>query len=179
MRFPRQLSLRTFAVLCVASALCLAYWGASAKRQQQLANAITELGGRVTYQKPSGYIPRFMISALGHDYFCAIDGVTLYPTAESPADEQIAVLGDFPELQNLAIWPGAKGFGTALTDPPGGLTDEGVALLLTNNPNLRHLSLLAARITNDAEQKLLQATSIESLQYQTHTAYGARSGGRQ
>ena len=179
MRFPRQFSLRTFSILCVASALCLAYWVTSARNQQQVANAITEFGGHVTYHKPSGVIPQFLISALGHDYFCAIDVVTLYPTAESPADEQIAVLENYPELENLAIWPGAKGLTTSPTDPAGGLSDTGVDLLLTNNPRLRHLSLLAARITNEAEQKLLHAPSIESLQYQTHPAYGARSGGRQ
>lgn len=178
MRFPRQVSLRAFGILCTAIALGLAYWGASARKQQQVAIAITKLGGRVTYHEPSGLVPRFAITALGYDYFCAIDGITLYPTAESPADMQVAELANYPELKNLAIWPGAKGLANAPKDPPGGLSDQGVHLLLANNPNLKHLSLLAARISEEAEQKLLQATTIESLQFETHTAFGGRSGGR-
>ena len=178
-RFSRQLSLRGFGILGVAIALCLAYWCASARRQQEIANAITGLGGRVTYREPFGLIPRFIVTALGNDYFCAIDGITLYPTAESPADEQMTVLTDLPKLASLAIWPGASGLATGPTNPPGGLSDQGVDLLLKNHPDLRHLSLLAARITKDAELKLMQATNIESLQYQTHIAFGGRYGGRQ
>lgn len=178
MRFPRQLSLRAFAILCVALALGLAYWGTSIRRQQQVAITITELGGRVTYDEPSGFVPRFAITALGHDYFCAIGGITLYPTAESPADEQIAALASYPQLENLAIWPSAKGLATAPKNPPGGLSDHGVDFLLANNPNLKHLSLLSARISEEAERKLLEATTIESLQFETHTAFGGRVGYR-
>jgi len=179
MRFPWQLSLRTLLIFCVAIALCLAWWGASVRRQQRITIAVTDLGGRVTYHKSPALIPQFVIAALGHDYFCEIDVITLYPTADLPADEQITVLRDYPELKNLAIWPGAVGLATSPKDPPGGLSDLGVDLLLENNPQLRHLSLLAARITGEAEQKLLQTTTIQSLQYQTHTEFGGRYGGRQ
>jgi len=179
MRLPKQFSLRTLLLLSVLAAVSLALWVADAKKQRAATKAVNDLGGRVTYKKPPHLVPPFVVNAIGHDYFCSVDVITLYPTATSDADQQIMVLKDLPELRKLAIWPGSKRLATAPIDPPGGLTDRGVDFLLTNLPNLEHLSLLSARITQDAEQDLLERTTIESLQYQTHSAFGRRSGGRQ
>ena len=53
--------------------------------------------------------------------------VTLYPTAESTADEQVKMLAGLPYLRNLAIWPGGNR-GSAIIDEaaPGGLSNDGL-----------------------------------------------------
>jgi hypothetical protein len=175
----RQISLRTFFFAVTVIALLLAWWASASERQRRAAYAIDELGGRLIYSKPPTLVPNFAIVALGQDYFCSIVAVTLYPTPEIIADDQLLTLKALPGLKSLAIWPGCKGLAVAPKDPPGGLSDSGVDFLLSHLPNLRSLSLLSAQISRESERKLIDRSSIKTLQYETHSAFGSRSGGRQ
>lgn len=174
---PRQFSIRTLLLGSVAVALLLSWWVSASERRRKVAHAITELNGRVTYSTVPKIVPKFAIDTLGHDYFCTIEGITLYPTLESNADEQLLTLKALPELEWLAIWPGCKGLAVAPKDPPGGLTDRGVDFLLSHLTNLQHLSLLSAQISEKSEGKL-NHSSLKSLQYETQSAFGGRQGGR-
>ena len=178
MRLGRQFSLRTFLVACFVSALMLAYWASRSRTQQSAVLAIIKLGGNVFYNKPPFPIPSFVVKSIGIDYFCTIWLVQLYPTADQVADDQVMVLKDLSNLTNLSIWPGTKGLTTAPDDLSGGLTDKGIHFLLSNLPKLQHVSLLSAKITKLGEEELCAKSTITSIQYVTHTAYGGHSGGR-
>jgi len=178
MRISRQFSLRTFLVACFVSALMLAYWASRSRTQQSAVVAVIKLGGDVFYNKPPIPIPSFVVKSIGHDYFCTICLVTLYPTADQESDDQVLVLKDLTNLKQLAIWPGGKGITTAPKDPPGGLSNKGLHFLLRNLPNLQHVSLTSAKITKEAEEELLAKSTITSIQYERHTSYGGGCGGR-
>jgi hypothetical protein len=180
MRIPKQFSLRTFAVFVLLLSIALAYWVSRTRDQRSAAQAIRAIGGRVTYDSPPRYIPQFLLVSLGDDYFCRVNGITLYPTAESDADSQIRLLKDLPALQRVAIWPGIKGRTNNIMNEefPGGVTDQGVDFLTANLPNLRHLSLLFTRTSPAGEERLLATKRIASLQFETHSDVGKRSGGR-
>lgn len=174
----RKFSLRLLFGLCALVAAIVGYWDAQAKRQMRVTQAVVQLEGRITYEESGWPVPRFLIDALGPDYFCHIKSITLYPTEDSPADQQVRVLEKLPHVRRLAIWPGAKGRMTALSDAPGGLSDEGLAYLLKHFPQLEHLSLLSTRFTAEGAQRLDDQHSIVSLQYDNHSDFGKRYGGR-
>lgn len=178
MKFRGKFSLRLLLVVCTLIAVAIAYWDARAKRQQAVTTAVGAVEGRVTYEDPSLPVPSFLVDLLGPDYFCQVKVITLYPTADSTADQQIMLLKDLPDLKRLAIWPGSKGLTMAPTDPPGGLSDAGVDYLLTHFPQLEHLSLLSTQLSETGEKQLMGKTSITSLQYDNHSDFGKRSGGR-
>ncbi len=175
---PRQFSIRTLILGSVVVAILLSWWVSASERRRNVAQSIAKLNGRVSYSTVPTFVPKFAIDTLGHDYFCTIHGITLYPTLESNADEQILTLKALSEIKSLAIWPGCKGLAVAPKDPPGGLSDRGVDFLLSHLPNLQSLSLLSAQISGESERKLMTCSSINFLQYETHSEYGGRSGGR-
>jgi len=183
-----QFSLRTLLLVVTVVCVWLGVETERARRQKRAIDAILAAGGRVHYDfqiadddsllpaaKP--WAPRWLESALGREYLCRVECVTLYPTKDHPADKQVRLLTGIPYLKKLAIWPGCKGKTRIVGHPgfPGGLTDDGVSFLLKNLRSLKHLSLTAARISNQGVENLLGSPTINSLQVNRHEAFGGDS----
>lgn len=172
MRFPKQFSLRTFAIAVLAIGSLLGVWIAGVRKQQAATLAIRGYDGRVRYEPPPKFIPHFAVNLLGEDYFCEVAGVTLYPTTESDADAQIAALKALPNLKSLAIWPGARFRGTIPFNAPGGITDSGVESLLKSLPKLHRLLVSSARISPQTQKKLMESSAFDRLVIQSTLEFG-------
>jgi len=151
----RSFSVRT--LLLVTTLLCtlLAIWIYRAKEQQRSVQAIRKTGARVRYDyemsTSSGKVAKppvwpWFIASLGPDYFCNVAAVTFYPEPPQEADELVKLLDGLP-VSHVAIWPGGKGRRTSPAIASGGLTDKGLTHLISEHPNLIHLSLLHARLS--------------------------------
>lgn len=173
MRIPKQFSLRAFGAFVFLLCVVLAFWISGVRRQQASTNAIRALEGRVRYAPAPSWIPEVFVKNLGEDYFCEVAGVTLYPTAESDADTQIASLKGLPNLKSLAIWPGTKGLNFIPGGAPGGITDKGVDDLLRKLPKLERLLISSARTSKATQRKLEGNKAFTRLAYQTTFAYGS------
>lgn len=174
MRYFRQISLRAFLALVTGLCIALAVWVHRAKTQERAAKAIRGVHGRVTYEpatSASWKPPAWLVDAVGPDYFLEIRSVVFYPEADESGDEQIKLLGALPRLKNLAIFPGGRtrSHFPYPTRMPGGLTDQGAEYLLEHHPNLRHVALISARLSEDTCQKLKD--TIPSFEYGLHADF--------
>ena len=198
MRARFRFSLKAFLVTSILIASCIALWADRSRRQHCCALSVLNLGGLVVYSNPSIPLPTWLVNSIGHDYFCSIHSVILYPTDESDADSQIEVLKDLPFLHRLAVWPcpitfpigsmtatlgktsgqfALCGFVPPPTLPanvPGGITEEGLRFLLENLPHLDHLSITSGRISQDSGWYLQAKRQIDSFEFATHTDFDSR-----
>ncbi len=202
MRIPKQFSFRIFFVASIVVGIMLAAWIGRSQKQQAVAEAITNYGGWLIYSKPYLPIPSYMVNSVGHDYFCSIDSISLFPTDTLDADQQIKVLKDVPHLRELGIWPGARtcpispdsksrksinhpyaelgsqpaasSYGINERDFPGGLSEAGLDYLLETLPNLQFLALFSAKIPQDSESLNVAKKRITTIQCWTHSAFDQR-----
>ena len=199
MRVRFQFSIKVLLVTLILFASCIALWADRSRRQQRVALSVLSLGGRLVYSNPSIPLPAWLVNSVGHDYFCAIQFVTLYPTDDSDADSQVEVLKDLPFLRSLAIWPCPKtfpmvsmtatpattsgkfvmrGFAPPPTLPanvPGGITEDGLRFLLENLPHLQHLSLTSSRIKRKSALYLDAGKKIGSFECNTHSSFESQT----
>jgi hypothetical protein len=169
-----QVSLRVAFVLITALCIFLAVKAKQIRDQKHAVAAILAAGGRIHYDdqldpttcRPvrATWMRRWLNQHVGSDYVGKVSAVTLYPTRDAPADEQVKMLVGIPYLRNLAIWPGGLGQLTADSSAPGGLTDEGMRYLAEHLPHLRHLSLTASTVTSGGLEHLEELDGLESLQ---------------
>ena len=169
-----RVSLRTALVVVTLLCVLLAVKAKQIRDQKQAVDAIRAAGGRIYFDDqldPDSCAPvnatwarRWLNKYVGSDYVAKVSLVTLYPTKDSTADEQVEMLAGIPYLRNLAIWPGARGKSTADSNAPGGLTDDGLRYIAANLPNLRHLSLTASTATTEGLEYLVKLDRFESLQ---------------
>ena len=117
-------------------------------------------------------MPNWVIERLGHDYFCRVEGVTLFPTGESTAQEMIKILPSIGSLRELAIWPAEYKTNSQTQSAPGGLDESGAKFIIENLPSLRQLSLLGARLSDDAVFALVDMPTLESVQINRHADFG-------
>ena len=197
-----QFSLRTFLIASVLVASLIALWVDRSQKQRSVAISILELSGEVCYTKPFVPAPADLVQFIGYDYFCSFDYVILYPTEDANADQQINVLKGVRQLQRLAIWPqstrgapvalidreitgrylclGYKGvpYATNENDTPGGLSETGLEALLAILPNLKHLSMIAARVSPDSPIYCRARERIPSTQLGVHVDFDVQRRNR-
>lgn len=205
MRLPNQFSLRSFFVASALIGIMLAAWIGRSQKQKAAAEAISNSGGWLIYSKPRVPVPSWVVHSMGHDYFCSIDCVSLFPTDAFDADEQIKILENTPYLRSLGIWPGARTRRIAANNKPrrsesyaefgfepipnsylpnewnfpGGLSEAGLDYLLETLPDLENLSLFSARIPQDSESLANAKKRIAHIQCRTHTAFKSSKQGLQ
>jgi len=172
-----RVSMRTALVLVTAFCIFLAVKARQIREQKQAVDAIRAVGGRIHFDDQldpetcspvtSTWTRRWLNEHVGQDYVAKASLVTLYPTKDATADEQVKLLAGIPYLRNLAIWPGGLGKSTLDSSDPGGLSDEGMRYLAEHLPNLRHLSLSGSTATIQGLKCLEKLEGLESLQVGT------------
>ncbi len=179
MRIHRLFQFRLRTALVIVTVLCifLAWKAKQIRDQKQAVDAIRAAGGRVYFDDeldPNTCAPvqatwtrRWLIRRFGSEYVSTVSLVTLYPTKEATADEQVEMLAGIPDLRNLAIWPGGLGKSTLDDSAPGGLGDDGLRYIAAHLPNLRHISLTASTATIQGLESLEKLGGLESLQVGT------------
>jgi hypothetical protein len=169
-----RVSLRSALVIVTFLCICLAWKSKQIRDQKNSVDAILAAGGVVYYDDEydanlrtpanTSRAYRWLSKNLGQVYVAKVCGVTLYPTREFGADEQVKMLDGVPYLRSLAIWPGGRGKTTADVSAPSGLSDNGLRYIADNLPNLRHLSILASTATADGLRQLEKLDRFDSLQ---------------
>ena len=179
MRIHRLFQVRLRTALVIVTVLCifLAWKAKQIRDQKQAVDAIRAAGGRVYFDDeldPETCAPvkatwtrRWLNRRFGSEYVAKVSLVTLYPTQQATADEQVKMLTGIPYLRNLAIWPGGQGKQTLDSSAPAGLSNDGLRYMAANLPKLRHLSLTASTATIHGLESLEQLGGLESLQVGT------------
>jgi hypothetical protein len=167
---PKSFSIRTLLLLTTLLCIGLAIWTYRARKQQRLVASLQAVGARVSYDyvfvsrgAKSGE-PRWLSRILGQDYFHDVVGVNFQPEPPQEADELIKLLDDAPSVNRISIWPGCKGRTTSPETATGGLTDEGLAHLLSKHPGLVHISLLHSRLSPASIARLKKHPTLVSQQ---------------
>ena len=178
-----RFSLRTSFVLLTVVGVSLGVYMDGARKQKAATDAILALGGQVGYApqvardrpliaKAGLRLRGYLAAKLGPEFAWRIEAVSLYPDSAHPADEQVKLLKGLPRLKTLAVWPGDRHVSSLDMSALGGLTDRGVGTILRHLPDLRHLSVTAAQVTDAGVVRLLNTRSITSLQINRHPNAG-------
>lgn len=99
-----QFSLRTlFLTMFVVSALCAAFawWTQQARRQAAAANALGELGVGIFYTEH--YVPGWLQSLLGDDYFQSVESVMAIEMVSANTSKVVRQLVELPKLRAIRL----------------------------------------------------------------------------
>lgn len=135
-------SLRTFLVCVAMTATIVAVWLNRASRQKAAVEKLIASGAWVYFDDTA--VPMELDgSRLLLHLFSSVKLITLRPTVEDCADDQLEIVADLPSLKQLTIWPGQTGTTLDLR-ALGGLTDRGVRTITDRLTHLEHLGVTAA-----------------------------------
>ncbi|MGN6547184.1 MAG: hypothetical protein ACTHK7_19180, partial [Aureliella sp.] len=164
-----RISLRLLLVLLTALAIGIGILTNRGRRQQYACQRIVELGGSCQFdylfedgQAPS-VVRATLARVLGDHLIYTVRGVKWHPTPTTTGkdfEEVVDAMNDLDSLQYVSIWPrqwldAVKARTTGYLTAQGGIDDESVNYLLANLRNIEHLSLMSARISNAAVQRLV------------------------
>ena len=161
-RFPWrrlfQYSLRTLLVLTAIVAVWFAWWSHKARQQREAVEAIRAAGGLVAYDFEQGnifdkstkqprYWPKWLVGAIGVDYFTHVGGIRLDDSNVADAD-----------LERLAAFRGLLGLSLDRTD----VTDAGVKHL-SGLTALQELHLQNTKVSDAGLGHLQGLTALREL----------------
>ena len=150
MRF--RYSLRTFLVCVAMTATMVAVWLNRASRQKAAVEKLLASGAWVYFDDAA--VPmKIDDSGMFLHLFSSVKLITLRPTVEDCADDQLEIVADLPSLKQLTIWPGQTGTTLDLR-APGGLTDLGVRTITDRLTHLEHLGVTAADCSDESLTEL-------------------------
>ena len=152
----RTLLLATFVVAAV-----LAVYSERSLRQRKIVNQLLSNGGIAYYTVEDGtpFPQQFVASKsdfLRHFQY-PIKMMVLQPSATEPTDQQLSLVSKLPRLDYLYVWPGGvKGFDNQpnSTSADGGMTDDGVNVLITKLSHLQHFGTTSATCSEDKLSEL-------------------------
>ncbi len=196
MRARYRFTLRSYIVASVIFGIAVAIWMMRAENQRRVVRSVLDSHGRVTYAEMAIPISSRLVQLLGYDYFCSVDSVTLNPTEDSPADDQIHSIAGLRRLRSIAIWPRTQSANAKISDREttkyltvgyetpayainerdvaGGVTEEGLRALLKSHPNLQHISLISAHVSPDSPTYVEALAKIPSIEMLPNSAYDGR-----
>jgi hypothetical protein len=176
----RRFSLRTLLIVLTVLCIWIGWYSWVAHRQAKAVSEIRNVGGVVYYSHqmkgftdPPNPMRKIIAEKLGEEWAYTVAGVTFYPDKNHTADDLVQVLSYIPNLQRLSIWPEARGLTMLDEKASFGLTDKGVDVIIKNAPYLQHLSISAARVSDNKIDELLQRHNFTSLQIHRHPDFGS------
>lgn len=163
MLMPRiQFTIRNALVAILIISVLLAIYSERSLRQRRVAINLINLGGIPIYSVKLGTSLDQQSLATESDFWrhfvYSIDTMILQPNSQHPADAQLQVAAQMQRLRELYVWPGgADGFQPSSRAAPGGITDEGVRILITQ---LSHLDAFGTTSANVSDKKLAELDKV-------------------
>lgn len=173
---PIRFKLRTLMIVTFVIATVLGLYSERALRQRRIVNQLLAKKGIPFYTIENGtpFAQQFIASDsdFWNHFRYSIKMVVLQPSAEQPTDDQLPIVAKLPSIDYLYIWPG--GVKNSDNQPfqrhaDGGLTDDGIAVLIADLTHLRHFVTTSANCSQARLYELDEAMkSTEFLSVAPH-----------